>query len=396
MENNTSEIIKSIADITYNRLIQKRQMNYSLLGGDLGEIAFLYYYSRLNHQYQQFGDDCLKKLLSDFSSCSHIPTYCNGVAGLGMGLLSLEIDGFVTGCNKALDNIDIYLSKQSKYYISLGELDFLHGFIGFGFYFLERFASSPDFAFKELFRIVKYLSTNSIRTNNYIKWRYREKKLVKPFNIALSHGMSSIIIFLSRIIREIPNITNDFRNVILELINGSIMYLMENRVSRENLSCYFVSTSRECEPIPARSRLAWCYGDLGVLYAIYEGSTLIDENNLQRFAIEALEWTAINRRNLRQNYVNDACICHGSSGIYLFFRYIANKIKSESLSSTSKYWKQVTLNLVKRISDSYTFLTYDPSSVNCYVEKSGLLEGAAGIAMSLLDIETPLHKWLLL
>ena len=38
------------------RLNNRKQLNYSLLGGDLGDIIFLYHYSRIDAHYESIVD----------------------------------------------------------------------------------------------------------------------------------------------------------------------------------------------------------------------------------------------------------------------------------------------------------------------------------------------------
>ncbi len=391
------EITEDIALSTYLKLKNKSHLNYSLLGGDLGEIAYLYYYSRVDISYKDYAEECMERLLSNVTKGIPFSTYCNGLAGLGVGLMSLEKDGFITGSNEALKSVDEYLSSQNRFFISQGELDFLHGLIGLGFYFLLRYRCQPDYSIKEVKRILDYLFTNAIKDGETIKWAYHEKRFVKKYNIALSHGMSSIILFLCKLLDVVSELGESSKARVTQLLKGSIKYILNNRIDRDVNGCYFASTSIECEPNRGRSRLAWCYGDLGVLWALYQGGVALRDVELQKFSLQALEWTAVNRRELKQNFVYDACICHGTAGIAQFFKSMAAETEvNQHLLDAANYWRGQTLDLARRINDRVTFLSFDPSTKQRWREKTGLLEGPAGVAMSLLNLNTPFHKWLLL
>lgn len=178
-------------------------------------------------------------------------------------------------------------------------------------------------------------------------------------------------------------------NMCLECLQGVPLLLRWHRV------CRFVSTSIECEPDIRKSRLAWCYGDLGVLWALYNSSGVLDDLELRTYALEAFVSAARIRRGLRSNYVNDACVCHGAAGLSAIFKSLYKRFQYEELLSAADYWAKVALNFCQSDGNGYKFLTFDPSVKGGYTESSGLLEGSSGVAMALLPKPTPLARWLL-
>ena len=193
-----SEIALNVAD----RLSIRPLLNYSLLGGDLGDIIFLYHYSRIDSCYESIADGLFEKMLQSLSLQPRIVTYCSGLAGLGVGLLSLQHDGFIDGVETALDAIDPTIAKSLDLFISNNNIDFLHGLIGIGFYLLERSNSSKEYSVSNLSKIVDFLEKSKITDGAIVKWRYNAKKLSKPYNISLSHGVSSIVVFLCRLLKS--------------------------------------------------------------------------------------------------------------------------------------------------------------------------------------------------
>ena len=120
------------------RLNNRKQLNYSLLGGDLGDIIFLYHYSRIDAHYESIAEDLLEKMLRSLSLQPRVATYCKGLAGLGVGLLTLQQDEFISGVDSALGAIDPVISLSLESFIEDNNIDFLHGLIGIGFYLLEK------------------------------------------------------------------------------------------------------------------------------------------------------------------------------------------------------------------------------------------------------------------
>lgn len=376
------------------RLNNRKQLNYSLLGGDLGDIIFLYHYSRIDAHYESIADGLLEKMLQSLSMQPRIATYCNGLAGLGVGLLTLQQDEVISGVDSALGSIDPVISLSLESFVEDNNIDFLHGLIGIGFYLLERSKSSKEYSVSNLRKIVDYLDRTKITDGAIVKWRYNAKKLSKPFNISLSHGVSSIVVFLCRLLKS-GILSENYNSAIKRMLEGSVHYILSNRVDVDSLGCWFTSTSKECDDYPHRSRLAWCYGDLGVATALLEAGDTLNESSIRDVAIQVLLYSA-RRRDIKANYVNDFCVCHGSVGIAQVFRSHGIALEHEELLDAADYWEKDTLSrVVKDGQGRNTLLYYDPENGG-YRESGGILDGAAGAGLYLLGEHTHLNKLLLL
>lgn len=376
------------------RLNNRKQLNYSLLGGDLGDIIFLYHYSRIDAHYESIADGLLEKMLQSLSMQPRIATYCNGLAGLGVGLLTLQQDGVISGVDSALGSIDPVISLSLASFVEDNNIDFLHGLIGIGFYLLERNNSSKEYSVSNLSKIVDYLDKSKISDGAIVKWRYNEKKLSKPFNISLSHGVSSIVVFLCRLIKS-GAFSENYNVKIKQMLQGAVQYLLSNRVDVDRLGCCFASSSIECDDYPHRSRLAWCYGDLGVATALLEAGNTLHDSSVRDIAIQVLLYSA-KRRDIKANYVNDFCVCHGSVGIAQTFRSQGIALGLRDLLDAANYWENDTLSRVVMDGQGRnTLLYYDPENGG-YRESCGILDGISGAGLYLLGEQTHLNKLLLL
>lgn len=87
-------------------------------------------------------------------------------------------------------------------FISMNDYDYLHGSIGIALYFLEKCTKNIIELYIENF--VKQLISNSISTGEgKIAWKsYSPKNKSDEFNLGLSHGIPSIIVFLSKCIKK--------------------------------------------------------------------------------------------------------------------------------------------------------------------------------------------------
>ncbi len=388
------DILSDIALEVVNRLRSRPLLNYGLLGGDLGDIIFLYHYSRIDSCYESIADGLLEKMLQSLSLQPRIATYCSGLAGLGVGLLGLQHDGFIDGTETALDGIDPTIAKSLDLFISNNNIDFLHGLIGIGFYLLERSNSSKEYSVSNLSKIIDYLNKSKITDDAIVKWRYNANRLSKPYNISLSHGVSSIVVFLCRLLKS-GILGEKFNAIIKQMLEGAARYILSNRVDVDKLGCWFASSSIECDDRPHRSRLAWCYGDLGVATALLEAGNTLHDSSVRDIAIQVLLYSA-KRRDIKANYVNDFCVCHGSVGIAQIFRSHGITLEQEELLDAADYWEKNTLSRVVMDGQGrHTLLYYDPENGG-YVERGGVLDGIAGAGLYLLGEQTHLNNLLLL
>ena len=392
---NYHDILSDIADGEYRRLAQSHKLSVGLLGGDLGPIIYLYMYSRLDSTYLSKADNMLDKLLLSFKSSCPSSTYCNGAGGMIVGLYSLNHEGFIADFSHLMGAIDQYVSQSLDEMFSNNNHDFLHGFIGLGFYWIRRYKCNCPIAVEQLERILEHLQSSAEVVNDVVKWPRKEGKWVKRYNISLSHGYSSTIILLTRMLR-VTELKDKHRRLIKQLLEGAVNYILLNRLDVEKYGCWFTTSSIECD-VPSRSRLAWCYGDLGVAIALYRAGCALEKDDLIALARAILEYSAKCRRNLMQNYIYDTCVCHGAAGVGLIFREMSKVFSSDSMAKAANYWREVVIrNAVKR-NNRYFFPFYDARDSRLD-ENYGLLDGSAGVGLYLLNElgSSPLASYLLI
>ncbi len=179
------------------------------------------------------------------------------------------------------------------------------------------------------------------------------------------------------------------------MLEGAVQYLLSNRVDVDKLGCWFASSSIECDGVPHRSRLAWCYGDLGVATALLEAGNTLHDSSVRDIATQVLLYSA-KRRDIKANHVNDFCVCHGSVGLAQIFRSHGIALEQVDLLDAADYWEKDTLS--RAVMDGQgrnTLLYYDPERGG-FRESGGILDGIAGAGLYLLGEQTHLNKLLLL
>ena len=131
--------------------------------------------------------------------------------------------------------------------------------------------------------------------------------------------------------------------------------------------------------------MGWCYGDLGIAAALYQAGNALQENMWIEKAIEVLLYAAIHRKNLVDNYVQDAGLCHGAAAIgHIFYRMWWNT-KLPEFKDAATYWFQETLKMATFEDGFAGFKTLEmPNGKQEWLNKYGLLDGIAGIGLALL------------
>lgn len=381
-------ILEGVAKTVRQKLEATATLNYSLLGGNLGEILFLYYYSRINPDYLAIAEQQTDRMLQSMNMINPIGSYCNGLAGLAIGLNELQRDGFMQGVDEAVSVFDDSILAQQHDDFRSNRHDFLHGFIGLGFYWLMRYRNS-GVGMKPLMQIVKHLTATCEEVGDMLRWRLPEGKRDSRYNISISHGLSSTIILLTRIGR-LTSLPEPGRSETERLVSGAVNYLNHNRLDPTRYGSWFPMASVD-SATPSKSRLAWCYGDLGVAQAL-----LVAERS--QLALDVFQHSAALRRGLIENRVYDATICHGTAGVGAFFEYLARCHPSRLFLDAADYWRSQTLKKVEYVNGNARF-RHMSGLDGKFEDGHGILVGTAGVGLYLLDcfgIKTPLNRFLLL
>jgi lantibiotic modifying enzyme len=214
------------------------------------------------------------------------------------------------------------------------------------------------------------------------------------YNISLSHGMSSIAVILSKL----HNIKDIDQKMVKTLLEGCVNYILTQEIDKDKYGSFFSSLAIESSIQLTGSRLAWCYGDLGISMALWQSGVALQNETWKNKALEILLFAAEKRKDLQKNHVADACLCHGTAGIgHIFYRMWWNTRMPE-FKNAADYWFEQTLKMAA-FSDGlagYKAWHGDEGWINDY----GLLTGITGIGLALLtyyhEIEPTWDECLLL
>jgi len=366
--------LKLIADELY-----QKDSNYfgpGLMGGNSGIALFMYYY------YQYTGDSkYLNKsqelMLEDFEYINHsgkLGTFASGISGI---LYTLDVLHEKLGIDFNKDEMfrpfDNYLYQKMKRCLLDNNYDYLHGGLGY----CMKLVLEPAFTkpyLEELVSII-YAKLNLGIQNGLLLPTQDSRNGQMVSNFGLSHGLPSII-----------SITTDLcklhvkRKESKEIVKILVDFILSNVQNPSVVGSYFplylgVDTNKH------KSRLAWCYGDMGVAMALLKAGMTLGDQELVKKSVSILTYSTT-RTNVDVEIVRDAGLCHGSAGLAHIFLRAYNYTNNAELRKAAEYWVDVTLNFSKETNKSANYLAYKPNGT---VKEFGFLEGISGIGLVLIS-----------
>ena len=374
------EIAKALCNNAHSGL-----RNNTLSAGQIGLSIFLCNYLKLVNQiqYQNTANQFLGSTIKELTNSHHLHTFSSGISGICWGINYLRQNNLVSLGPNVLDflnGFDQYIFDGSNRDFQENNYDFLHGGLGAGIYFFELL---PDtFARQVIETIVDNLNRMAEKAGNDVAWggyafRLNAKdEMIFEYNLGLSHGIPSIIVFLSKCVEQ--NINPQLCNSLLE---GSVKWLLKQQNPQEFNAMFPYAIRRDKESI-RETRLAWCYGDLGIASALRQAGMATNNEEWKEKAIEIMLHAA-KRRDLKENGVMDAGICHGTAGIAHIFNRFYQATGREEFKETAIYWIEETLKMATWEDGIAGFKSWQGEERG-WQNNYGLLEGTAGIGLVLL------------
>lgn len=371
-----------------------------LTGGNTGAAMLLYYYwlySKDDKYLEKGNSFIMKNFELSGSSNSGLHSLCSGTAGFSWAVNHLISNGFIEGDSDELFlEDDPFLHSVMERDINEGKYDFLHNALGIGLYFLNR---NNYESIRHVESLISGLEDTAETDRNGIKWRsmykFSETTGKEVYNLSLSHGMASIIAFLGKAYRS-----DIARDKTKDLLCRAISYVLSQKLDTPDSGSFFpaVVFVQEGQPFSG-SRLAWCYGDLGLGYALWQASKIIQNAEWEQIAIEVLVHTTT-RKDPGKELVIDAGICHGAAGIAHIYNRLYQHTRMEPFKEAAIYWLEDTLKKAVFTDGLAGYKAWHTPLHGGWKKQAGLLEGISGIGLVLLaavsDIEPKWDECLLL
>ena len=145
------------------------------------------------------------------------------------------------------------------------------------------------------------------------------------------------------------------------------------------------------------SRLAWCYGDLGIAYVLLRVGEYFQDASLKAkglsIALHAAGRDAASALVQRdEDQLLNTSICHGTAGLAFLFRQVFELTGAIALEQRAHEWLELTLEhlgpQLRALLTDFSIKPFDPSNA-ALEQRYGLLEGIAGTGLVLTAFANP-------
>lgn len=378
-----------------NEAISLKYINTEGLGvcrGMGGLIMYKFYYAKLTNSEKEFkiGERMINHTIDIINNGNFTNQYGNGLLGFcwiiqhlsERNMIKLESDSFLTDLDDILYKEMILGFKHKVNY------DFFYGSIGFAYYFSKRFKAAKTIKLKKRYQNILNEFIGSIEKTAIkdpkggLKWQLVvgiPEDVKSIIDLGLAHGTPSVVNFLANLI-EFP----ELKDRVKPLMEQGLFYILNKKIyAKNNLSLFPRSETNPTLEYEKVSRLAWCYGDLGIGITVWKVGKSINNVNLKQEAIRIFEHSA-KRKSLEDNFVFDAGLCHGAFGISQMFGRMYKNTGNQDFKKTSDYWKKNGIEMGIHENEYAGYKAYT-KNFGDWSDKIGLLEGIAGIGLSLIS-----------
>lgn len=378
----------------------QRRIGPCLAGGAAG-LSILYPY--LSRSLADGGDDeiALRFLKQAAQAVSRVPmdrSFYDGFAGVAWSVAHLRA-WLLDPADDSTAPVDQLLQSELNEKPWRGQYDLVSGLVGFGVYALEQMPKPG--AIQCLRQIIDRLDESAERKSDGITWftsrdmLFQSERSAHPhgyYNLGLAHGVPGVIALLGRVCllkSAKATAVSKIQVKARSLLEGTVPWLLAQKLSPDSSSVFPSCTGPGVERIP--SRVAWCYGDLGIAIALLTAA--LSTNNAA-WKDEALQLgRKVARRPLRESRVVDSGLCHGAAGVGHLFNRIFQRTGEPLFKQAARKWFQHTLDMRRprqSVAGFFSKRRGRNGKLRC-VPTAGLLEGAAGVALALLAASTDIE-----
>jgi hypothetical protein len=331
----------------------------------------------------------LERAVNGLRNGAHGPGMFQGVCGVAFAghLLSnvterkldlSEIDDFLTG-----------LMDGGRRWAPT-DYDIVLGAAGLGFYFVARWPEES--ARRGLLAAVRMVRRRLLQTANglaaYVapaagmpEWRRRSFP-DGYYDVGAAHGIGGAIAFLSDAQMLLLDAETD------ETIRSAVSWLLNSRLPDTAPSRFTDIWSATGGSAATPSRVAWCYGDLGVAICLWKAGIACREPVWRQEAIAVLRQVTLREPN--ETGLRDASLCHGASGIAHLLNRAHQVTGCEELAQAARRWFDNTCNMACH-GDGFAGFRFWTGGEPEWRPEATLTVGAAGVALALVAAITQME-----
>jgi hypothetical protein len=323
-------------------LASPRTEHWSALGvaGGPAGTAILYAYLSRALPGQGYADRAASEIdeaMSTLAGTVVPPGLYAGFAGVGWAVEHLrhdlpDIDGET---NEPIDEAMLtWLGRQPWDH----DYDLISGLVGLGVYALERLPHGRGRACLE--QVIDRLAETAEHQADGLAWLTRPERMIPEiredypqgyYNLGMAHGVPGVIALLGEACAA--GVARERARPMLE---GAVRWLLAHR-QPDTVGSTFPTTRRPgFGDAPMPSRLAWCYGDLGVAAALLGAARHVGEPRWEAEALEVARRAA--QRSPEQARIRDTGLCHGAVGVAHLFNRCFQATGDSVLGEAARFW----------------------------------------------------------
>ncbi|WP_298846459.1 thiopeptide-type bacteriocin biosynthesis protein [uncultured Ruegeria sp.] len=315
----------------------------------------------------------------------------------GLGLLACHVLDWKPNDPEALLAVDRAQRSVAQRLLEapwMGHFDHVSGLAGISVFLCEPRSRTTRIGGTSLcLRLADELWRHSARSGRGIAWTEPysspedevgpEKTSHYLVNMGLAHGSPGAVLALTRLCRR-----HQFSSRRINDLKDGVQFLLSHQgeFSDSGLSSCFPCMSALSHAWEVPSRLAWCYGDLGILYTTLAAAPLIGMEDETRDITSRVLNSCI-ARPLSETGINDGGLCHGDAGIVVMALAIRSLYPEVNIDPLIERHAERLLDLVGR-ELSPKGLPSIGSGWKTF-RSTDLLTGSSGVLLALLALRDP-------
>lgn len=269
--------------------------------------------------------------------------------------------------------------------------DLMRGDVGIGVYLLENIRDAE--AVDLLTAIIDRLANAAQYSEAGVAW-LTNPEIMDPkaraifpagtFNMGVAHGLPGTIAFLALAAKAGIKHEQTHR-----MLQQAIDWLLSQELDEDCESAFPTSVTNGVPSSPAR--LAWCYGDIGIATAILAAGRHVRHPVWEATALRIGARAA--NRSVRDAGVQDAGLCHGSTGIAHLFNRMYQATREPAFKRASQRWFKNALQYRRPGTwpGGFAAATLSKENEGRWEAFPGFLAGAAGIGLAFLSAYTSIE-----
>jgi lantibiotic biosynthesis protein len=403
-------IAQAVADKNYEVPAEQRRRSRTY------EEALLYGYLAAaldDLEWANRATECLNQAIDEAAQSANYLGLFGGLTGLGWTVE--HISHLLQGISVPADNdselasdhneveeveeedlngdIDSAVFKRLPNTSSSSPYDLISGLVGFGTYFLERLPRES--AIQGIRAVFDQLENLAKSVDDGTAWHsgpellpdwQREQAPSGYYNLGVAHGIPGIIHFLSE--AWATGIVERERSY--KLLDRAVSWLIAQQRPSGSLSRFssWIVPGEDSTD----SRMAWCYGDLGILSVLLQVADRTGRPDWRAFAEELLNHCLV--WPVDRAGIADAPLCHGAAGVAHIFNRIYQTGGDLRCRDAALLWYQRTMDFRQAGSGvgGFSSLTRPaPTGLPVWEASPAFLDGAAGVALAFLSAVTPVE-----